>query len=130
MGTTILDVTFYSSLQIFNQFTTGSGVAVLSLVLSFLCLLLIAWDIYKLMSPVFNLSIKKFRVDDGRKDSLIELTYASAQTNFSIHGFREHNHWTLRLINPIFVIRLVISQYFISLAQNNNGVQIYSLLCT
>jgi hypothetical protein len=109
MGTTILDVTFYSSLQIFNQFTAGSGIGALSLVLSFICLLFIAWDIYKLMSPVFRLSIKKFRVDDGRKDSMIELTYASAQTMFSIHGFREDKHWTLRLINPIFVIRLIIS---------------------
>lgn len=128
MGSTILDVTFYSSLQIFNQFTAGSGIAVLSLLLSFICLLFIAWDIYKLMSPVFNLSIKKFRVNDGRKDSQIELTYASAQTNYSMHGFRENKLWTLRLINPIFVVRLIISQYFISLAQKNNGVQIYSLL--
>ena len=128
MATTILDVTFYSSLQIFNQFTAGSGIAVLSLVLSFICLLFIIWDIYKLISPAFRLSIKKFKVADGRKDSLIELTYASAQTMFSIHGFRENENWMIRLINPVFVIRLVISQYFISLAQKNNGVQIYSLL--
>jgi hypothetical protein len=71
MGATILDITFYTSIQIFKGFTITKFSGIISLVLSLIAMLSIIYDIYLMTMSIIKTKKKKtIRVSDSKGTQL------------------------------------------------------------
>ena len=108
---TLLDTNFYSALQIFKgiSITTTGGIISLGLV------------ILSVLSMIFDLC------------TIVKFLFDSTQTKRTANGnphkiFVNRKEFSQKAVNPLFITRLIIAQYLITLLQSNALIKILSLL--
>jgi hypothetical protein len=88
MGATILDVTFYSSIQLTKGITKSESVALFSLFLCLASTIFLVFDIYKLVIPIKQLVVRRFKVREEGKNGLVSRSIMSPEVMFCVSGFR------------------------------------------
>jgi hypothetical protein len=106
-GATVLDLVFYSSLQVSKGLSISKTGGIVSLVLCLLSLIIIVFDLYRLIRPVMT------------QQNIENKQNMNAQSRFMNSGFKKdselNDKLSLKLLNPLFIIRFVLCQYLISL---------------
>jgi hypothetical protein len=119
MGATILDLLFYSGLQINNGISIG-GSGTISLVICFLCMILTVFDLYHLISPIFVAKVDriKVRLKNGTEEYK---RVVNVERDFGTDGLEEtsklRSSKLFKSINPLFIVRFVLSQLFLAFSQ-------------
>lgn len=131
LGGTILDITFYSTLQLRKGFTTQSTGAIVSLCLCIVSLLFAVFDIFNIFKPIFVNHSDKIKVLDSHKKEVTRLR-SNPELKFCLGGYHHvdgvSSSRIMRSLNPLFVLRFILSQFMISLFQENTKIQTIGLL--
>lgn len=143
MGATILDITFYSGVQIMSMFKVGATVGVVTIFLCIFANVVVFYDIYNLFKNVgvdpddikpieFNAGVEGFESERSTKVTVKPITPEHRFTNTNLKS--DANKSTaevimLQLINPLYVVRFVIIQYLIAYLQNRSG-QVWLIVLT
>lgn len=130
MGGTILDVTFYSCIQLTKGFTESASIAVISLFICLASTAFLAFDLFNFIAPIYRITIKKYKVREEGYTSLVARSITTPEAIYVASGYKSTKSRLIRSVNPLYVVRFMISQYFIALCQDMPGVQVYGLFLT
>lgn len=130
MGITILDVLFYSSVQLSKGLSKTANGGWISLILAGLGLTFAIFDLIQLCYFSFK---QQNKVKDHETDSNLKVKQISNNNiyrKFASISYRKESvakSKLVRSLNAFFLIRFAASQLIISLLQNSSGVQVISL---